>query len=112
MEKMSEQEKIERCYACGKMAVISYSGSGKNPICMECHTELDKHMAENEWMPTDKEMDRWCDEFEKEEKEEREGREGREGREEREEAERKFTIWKERLTKQFDIFKDEFRPLF
>jgi len=32
---------------------------------MECHTELDKHMAENEWMPTDKEMDRWCDEFEK-----------------------------------------------
>ena len=90
---MSEEIKQGWCHACGRDdANIIYSGSGKNPTCMECNTDLDKHMAE--WMMTDEDLERCRDEFEKKE------------------AERKFTAWKQRVTKKFEIFKDELRPIF
>ena len=90
---MSEQIKQGYCYACGrKDANIIYSGSGTNPTCMDCNTDLDKHMAE--WMMTDEDLERCRDEFEKAE------------------AERKFTIWKQRLTKKFEIFKDDYQSIF
>ena len=93
---MSEQIKQGYCYACGrKDANIIYSGSGKNPTCMDCNTDLDKHMAE--WMMTDEELNRMCDEAESAEAER---------------VERKFTTWKEKQTKKFEIFKDGLRPIF
>ena len=56
---MSEIEtKQGYCYACDTENVpLSFSGSGRNPICMECGEELDKYYAETEWNPTDKELD-------------------------------------------------------
>jgi len=101
---MSEiKEVVGRCHACGvENAVISYN-FGRDPVCTHCHTRIDKEIAEREWIPTEKELDEWHDEYYAVKKAEKA---------EVERMERKFTTWKEKQTKKFEIFKDGLRPIF
>ena len=96
---MSEiKEVVERCHTCGaENAVISYN-FGRDPVCTHCHARIDKEIAEREWIPTEKELDEWHDEYYAAKKADEEGRQ-------------RFEEWKKRLNKQFEIFKDGLRPI-